>query len=215
MNIIDIFYKNKSEENAKPMAAYLKNNFAFLGLPKPKRNELQKDFIKEAKKKKEIDWDFVFKCWDLPEREFQYLAADYLLAMKSYIIDVDIEKIEKLITHKSWWDTVDTLASNLIGELCSKYPYLNEKYIINWSAGENMWLKRTALLFQLKYKEKTNIDLLEKIILENKDTKEFFINKAIGWILREFSKTNKEWVRKFIENHILNSLSVREGGKYL
>lgn len=215
MDIIDVFYINKSEENAIPMSAYLKNNFPFLGLPRPKRNELQKTFIKEVKKKKEIDWGFVFKCWDLPEREFQYLAADYLLAMKSYIVDVDIEKIEKLIISKSWWDTVDTLAPNLIGELCIKYPYLIEKYIMKWSACENMWLKRTALLFQLKYKEKTNIDLLEKIILENKDTKEFFINKAIGWILREFSKTNKDWVRKFIENNTLHSLSIREGSKYL
>ncbi|GIM29143.1 hypothetical protein CPJCM30710_18090 [Clostridium polyendosporum] len=84
MNIIDVFYINKSEENAIPMSAYLKNNFPFLGLPRPKRNELQKTFIKEVKKRKEIDWSFVFKCWDLPEREFQYLAADYLLAMKSY-----------------------------------------------------------------------------------------------------------------------------------
>lgn len=215
MDIIEAFYENKSEENALPMASYMKNKFTFLGLKRPKRNELQKTFIKEAKKKKEIDWDFVFKCWDLPQREFQYLAIDYLVAMRNYIVDTEIEKIEKLIITKSWWDTVDILASKLVGELCSKYPYLTEKYIVKWSKNENIWLKRTALLFQLKYKEKTDTKLLEKIILKNKDTKEFFINKAIGWILREFSKTNKEWVKNLIDSNTLHSLAVREGSKYL
>ncbi|MDW8802497.1 DNA alkylation repair protein [Clostridium sp. A1-XYC3] len=215
VDIVEIFYRNKSEENALPMSAYMKNQFPFLGLKRPKRNELQKAFIKEAKKKKEIDWDFVFKCWALPEREFQYLAADYLVAMKDYMLDTEIEKIEKLIVTKSWWDAADILAPKVVGELCSKYPYLIEEYIMKWCINDNIWLRRTSLLFQLKYKEKTDTELLEKIILENKDTKEFFVNKAIGWILREFSKTNKEWVKSFIDNNTLHPLSAKEGSKYL
>ncbi len=215
MDIINIFYAARSEENSKPMTAYMKNKFPFLGLKKPVRNNLQKVFIKNSKKTKSIDWNFVFKCWELPEREFQYLALDYLIAVKYHLVPEDIEKLQKLIIDKSWWDTVDMLAATLIGELCIKYPDLIHKYICSWSASENIWLNRTAILFQLKYGEKTDTGLLEKIILQNKDTKEFFKNKAIGWVLRQYSKTNKEWVKRFIGNNSLHPLSVREGSKYL
>jgi 3-methyladenine DNA glycosylase AlkD len=215
MDIIDMFYAARSEENSKPMAAYMKNKFPYLGLKKPERNNIQKVFIKDSKNKKSIDWNFVFKCWVLPEREFQYLALDYLAAVKEHLVPEEIEKLQKLIVDKSWWDTVDMLAATLIGELCSKYPDLIHKYICSWSASENIWLNRTAILFQLKYGEKTDTELLEKIILQNKDTKEFFKNKAIGWILRQYSKTNKEWVKRFIGNNSLHPLSVREGSKYL
>lgn len=214
MNIIDMFYENKIEENAVHMAAYMKNKFSFLGISRPKRNELQKTFLKEAKKGKFVDWEFIFKCWDLPEREFQYLAMDYIVTLQKYLLENDIEKIEKLITNKSWWDTVDVLAGKIAGQFFSRFPRLIDKYILEWSVSENIWLKRTAILFQLKYKEKTDIQLLKKVILQNKDTKEFFINKAIGWALREYSKTNKKWVRSFIANNSLHSLSVREGSKY-
>jgi len=215
MGIIEDYYDNSDQRNAKPMASYMKNKFPYLGIPKPKRKELEKSFIKQWKKKREIYWEFVNQCWELPEREFQYLGVDYLLALKKNMVYTDIKKIEKLIVDKSWWDTVDMLAAGIIGELCTRYPYLIEEYIMKWSADENIWLKRTALLFQLKYKDKTDMEVLEKVIIENKDTKEFFINKAIGWILREFSKTNREWVRDFIAANNLHPLSVREGSKYL
>lgn len=213
--IIKSFYDNRDNEQSIKMAAYMKNNFPFLGLSRPKRDELQKEFLKESKKLKSIDWDFVFKCWDLPEREFQYLAVDYLLALKKYINDEDIEKIQRLIMNKSWWDSVDIIAETITGQLCAEYPYLIDKYILKWYKNENIWLRRTAILFQLKYKEKTDTALMKKIILENCNSKEFFINKAIGWILREYSKTDKEWVRSFIESNDLNPLCVREGSKYI
>ncbi len=96
-----------------------------------------------------------------------------------------------------------------------KYPELIDDYILDWSNGDNMWLKRSSVLFQLKYKEKTNVNLLKEIILNNNMDNEFFIAKAIGWILREYSKTNPKWVKEFIENNYLQKLSIREGGKYI
>lgn len=214
-NIISTFYQNADHIKAPQMSAYMKNKFPFLGIQKPKRQQFAKEFIKEAKKKKAVDWDIVSMLWDLPEREFQYLAVDYLVALKDYIKAEDIERIEKLITTKSWWDTVDAIASVIVGQMCKSNPELIENHIMHWAESSNIWLARTAILFQLKYKENTDINLLSRIIRENSEQKEFFIAKAIGWVLREYSKTNKEWVREFIENNALQPLSIREGSKYI
>ncbi len=214
MDIFETFYYNKNEENAFYMAKYMKNKFPFLGLKKPERVALSKEFLKLKKKDKEIDWDFIFKCYNMPEREFHYLAIDYLDKVKELIKPNDMGKIEKLITTKAWWDTVDYI-NRLVGYIAMKYPEIKETTIKRWIYSDNIWLKRISIIFQLKYKDKTDANFLEKAILHNAETDEFFINKAIGWALREYSKTNKEWVRNFIQNNKLSKLSIREGSKYL
>ncbi|WP_406661744.1 DNA alkylation repair protein [Methanolobus sp. ZRKC3] len=193
----------------------MKNNFPFLGIKKPQRAVLQKEFIKQCKKNKEIDWAFIFRLWELPEREFQYLAVDLLIALSNELQETNIDKIEQLITNRSWWDTADALASNVVGKMCKKHPVLQKNTILSWSKSDNIWLSRSAILFQLKYKEDTDTDLLSRIILKNSNSDEFFINKAIGWVLREYSKTNKEWVKSFIQKNELHPLSIREASKYL
>ncbi|MEA3423681.1 MAG: DNA alkylation repair protein [Bacillota bacterium] len=212
--LINSFYENRNYEKANGMKAYMKNQFDFLGIQKVQRSFLQKEFINDAKKTKVIDWNFVFKLWNLPEREFQYLAMDYIVLFKDGFLKEDIGYIKKLIIEKSWWDTVDLLSSKMVGALCTKYPELMDD-MLEWSECDNMWLKRSSILFQLKYKEKTNDELLEMIILNNNEDNEFFIAKAIGWILREYSKTNPKWVKKFIEDNNLQKLSIREGSKYI
>ena len=214
MDIFRILYNNKNEENAYYMSKYMKNKFPFLGLKKPQRISLSKEFIDHKKKDKEVDWDFIFKCYDMPEREFQYLAIDYMDKVKNLFKPNDMEKIEKLITTKSWWDTVDYI-NRIVGYIAMKYPRVKESTIQKWIYSDNIWLKRVSILFQLKYKDKTDTEFLEKAILFNSQTDEFFINKAIGWALREYSKTNKEWVRNFIESNDLHKLSIKEGSKYL
>lgn len=213
--VIEEFYNNRDENQAKMMAAYMKNKFPFLGLKKPVRSMFQDPFLKECKKDKAINWGFVKKCYLLPEREFQYLAIDYLIALKKFILSGDMDIIEELISEKSWWDTVDMLAGTILGELCSKSPDLISRYILKWADSNNIWFRRSSILFQLKYKGNTDKDLLKYIILKNLGSSEFFINKAIGWILREYSKTDKIWVKDFIENNTLSPLSVKEGSKYL
>ncbi|WP_031513109.1 DNA alkylation repair protein [Desulfofalx alkaliphila] len=212
--LINKFYDNRNQEKSKGMSAYMKNKFPFLGIQKPRRAELAKDFIKQAKKEKKIDWNFVFMLWDLPEREFQYLALDYILALKNSLEKPDIDRIKLLVTKKSWWDTVDNLAK-ITGVLCAKHPELVQSHILSWAESNNIWLARIAILFQLNYKEKTNTHLLSTIINKNSKNNEFFIAKAIGWALREYSKTNKEWVKSFLESHPLQPLSVRVASKYL
>ncbi|MEZ5335275.1 MAG: DNA alkylation repair protein [Methanolobus sp.] len=145
--IIDSFYANRNEEQAEQMSAYMKNRFPFLGIKRPQRTALQKKFLKQVKKDRTIDWSFIFKLWELPEREFQYLAMDILIALSRELTDKDIENIEMLITGKSWWDTVDALASNIAGKVCLEYPELKESTMSKWSKSNNFWLVRTSILF--------------------------------------------------------------------
>lgn len=213
-NIIDLFYKGRNEELAVPMAKYMKDQFPFLGIKKPEREGLYKGFLNERKKDAAVDWDFIYRCFELPEREFQYLALTYMDAVKELFTIDDMEKIKELITTKSWWDTVDSI-SPIVGYIAMKYPAVKEDVVNSWIYSDNIWLKRVSILFQLKYKEKTDTEFLTKAIVNNSNTSEFFINKAIGWALREYSKTNKKWVKGFIDNHQLSKLSVKEGSKYI
>lgn len=123
--------------------------------------------------------------------------------------------MEELITSKSWWDTVDTLAQKAVGKIARSFPDVIEENIEFWNDSDHLWLQRSAILFQLKYKEQTNEDLLYRYIITHSQSKEFFIQKAIGWALREYSKTNPDSVRQFMEKHPLSKLSVREGSKYI
>jgi 3-methyladenine DNA glycosylase AlkD len=127
----------------------------------------------------------------------------------------DIVWIEKLIVTKSWWDTVDILATHLAGEYFKKHKNKIDLITNQWNNSDNIWLQRSSLLFQLKYKQNTNVFLLENYILNLKESKEFFIRKSVGWILREYSKTNPAWVIQFLQKNELSNLSVREASKYL
>lgn len=214
MDIFEKLYSHRNNEQAIPMAKYMKNRFPFLGLKKPERTALTKEFLKKKKKEDKIDWDFIFKAYDMPEREFQYIAIDYMNLIKDKFTPDDMETIEKLLTTKSWWDSVDPL-STVVGHIARQHPEVKEGILLKWLKSENIWLNRVSILFQLKYKDNTDTEFLSKAILHNAKKNEFFINKAIGWALREYSKTNKEWVKEFIERHELSKLSVREGSKYI
>lgn len=213
--VINKFRESTNEENAIAMKAYLKGQFEFLGIRSPERKELQKEFLNNINKKEPINKVWVLQLWNYEQREFQYLAIDYLIKMKKNLLEEHIDLIKILIVTKSWWDTVDLLASHLIGELCKKYQKLIDEYILKWAVSEDMWLRRTAILYQLKYKDNVDTKILEYAICENKNDNEFFIRKSIGWSLREYSKINSVWVKEFLENNKLSSLSIREASKYL
>ncbi|MDN6009569.1 MAG: DNA alkylation repair protein [Lactococcus lactis] len=231
INIIEEFRQHKNEENAEKQAAYLRHQFEFIGLKTPERRLLAKDFLKEKKGDKQIDWELVFEFWNLPEREFQYLALDYLHQMKKWLIFDDMEKIKKLTVSKSWWDTVDAL-DELVGHLLltgrkqatenDSTAYEQVKTLVKeWAQAENFWIRRIAIDCQLSFKNQTDLELLsyniEKNLLGSSFADEFFITKAIGWALRDLAKTNSAWVIKFIEEHEnkMAKLSIREASKHL
>ena len=207
--------QHKNEEQAQKMSKYMLNKFEYIGIKTPERREIFKIFFKEYKNEEKIDWEFVNKCWENKYREFQYIAADYLKNMKDKLTIDDIPKFKRLILEKSWWDTIDNLDMT-IGALALKDSNVN-KILLEWSLDENIWLRRIAIDHQLLRKDKTNTELLSKILKNNLGQTEFFINKAIGWALRDYSKTNPEWVRNFIEENRENmaKLSIKEASKYL
>lgn len=215
MDIIDIFKENRNEENSVYMKKYMKDKFEFLGIKSSKRKELQKEFFKDIDKKSPIDKTLVNNLWSKNYREYQYLAIDYLIKKKKKLEKEDILFVKELITNKSWWDSVDLIASHLLGEICKLYPEIVDEYIIDWSKDENLWIRRSTILYQLKYKENVDTNILECVIRNNKEDNDFFIRKAIGWMLREYSKTNKEWVKVFISENELSKLSIKEASKYL
>ncbi|SCZ81555.1 DNA alkylation repair protein [Acidaminobacter hydrogenoformans] len=212
---MDVFRCHANPENAQPMAAYMKHQFPFLGIKKPERKTLERALLQQLKKDKTIESEIIERLWSAKEREFQYLALDLLVAVQSELKPDVMPLLERLIHDKSWWDTVDLIAAQLVGPMTLRTPELIDAYIRPWSISDNLWLRRTAILFQLKSKKATDTGLLEDIIIENCGTKEFFLNKAIGWALREYSKTDPDWVAAFLCAHELAPLSVREAGKYL
>ena len=213
--IKDLFEKNKHQENAIKMSQYMKNQFLFYGIVAPQRKNLYKEFLKQEKRTRTIDWLFLDLCFLDDHREFQYLVYDYLLALKKYLTYEDILTIQKYIQTKSWWDTVD-IFSKIIGYI-GLHDIKVGQLMIQWSTNPDMWLRRVAIIHQLGYKDKTSTDILKIIIINNLGSHDFFINKAIGWSLRDFSKTNPQWVKTFIEQYKkqMNKLSIKEGSHYI
>lgn len=205
------FKRNANPGIASGQKAYMKNKFEFYGINAPLRKELQKPFLLKLHLPAKKDLGKIVKTlWELPQREFQMFAQELAGKYKKELVKEDIKLLQYMITHKSWWDTVDFIAAHLVGAYFKIYPELRQKITDKWLKSGNMWLQRSALLFQLKYKAEVDVDLLSINIKYLLGSKEFFINKAIGWALRQYSKTNPDWVRSFVSNNNLHPLSRRE-----
>lgn len=222
INEIENIYKSHADpERAKKMTAYMRNNFDFYGLPAGPRRELSKPFIKEGKKAKSIDRTLLTDLFSNKYREINYFGLD-LLKVQSHLLTIgDFENLVGLAQIRPWWDTIDNIDS-IIGGLGHGRKDFEEK-ILDLATSDNFWLRRIAIGHQRKYKDQTDPDLLAKIIKINleipakdKDEK-FFIDKAIGWALREYSKTNPAWVGSFLdeESKALAHLTIREASKYM
>ena len=201
-------------EDAIHMKAYMKDQFEFLGVKTPVRRKLSKVFFKKNSSLA-IDWKFIHQAWDNPYREMQYVVLDYLQLKQKALTPSDLPKIKKLAQTKPWWDTIDFLCRS-VGYISLHYPE-TKKIVLDWSRDKDFWLRRIAIEHQLLQKEETDVQLLEQILINNLNQTEFFINKAIGWALRDYSKTNPDWVLEFIEKYKdkLSKLSIKEGSKYL
>lgn len=215
LDLINDLEENRNELLAESMSKYMQDKFRFLGVRGASRTEIYKKYFPEARKSKAIDWDFIENCWKKEEREFQYVVVYYLKAMQKFLKREDISRLKYLIVTKSWWDTVDLLAK-VVGSLVIRIEGYDQ-IMLEWSKDSNMWLKRVAILYQLSLKEKVDEIILDKILVNNLGDSEFFINKAIGWALRDYSKYNPEWVKEFIRKNKDNmaNLSIREASKYI
>ena len=209
------FAANENPENAFAMAKYMKNNFSFFGIKTEERRRVFAAIWKENKQEVATNTiQIAFDLYSKQEREFHYCAIEILIKeCKGNYKKEDIKWIERLISNNSWWDSVDTIAKYILGEYLLEFPLETKKVIERFSNSTNMWLNRSAILFQLGYKEKTNSDFLFSECLKQADSKEFFIQKAIGWALREYAKSNPEAVKEFVKTSNLKPLSTKEALK--
>jgi 3-methyladenine DNA glycosylase AlkD len=214
--LVKSFEAHLDDELAIGMKKYMKDQFDFLGIKKPVRATLMKELMKEFKTLPENEWrTVILQLWELPFREYQYAAMEFCGKRVKELQPDDVAMLEQLLLKKSWWDTVDAIASNLVGELFRRFPEVVQSSIRKWLSTDNFWLHRTCIIFQLKYNDKTDRELLFSLCKRFAGEKEFFIRKAIGWALRQYSKSNPEAVRKFIHQQPLSGLSTREASKYL
>ena len=198
------------------MKKYMRNQFEFLGIKRPFQQALFKQFLAEYGLPELFQVEEVVQeLWRWPEREYQYAALMFLDKQQKRLTPDMLSCLEDLITTKSWWDTVDSIASHNVGKLLRQYPASRDDVINRWRDTENLWLRRTTLLFQLGYKAETDERLLFSLVEENRDSLEFFIQKAIGWALREYSKTAPKAVQAFVSKTTLAPLSEREALKWL
>ncbi len=202
--------------DAVPMKAYMRNQFEYLGLKTGRLSELRKAFVVNRGLPHLSDLDEVLlDLWHLPQREYQYIALGLLDSLAQSLPPETIVTMETMLQTKSWWDTVDSLSGTNIGRHFKRFPDVRDAYIPKWRASDDFWLRRACLLFQLGYKQDTDFELLKSLILENLGSKEFFINKAIGWSLRTYSRVDAQAVRDFVAATPLHPLSAREALKWL
>jgi len=201
---------------ALKMQSYMRNKFEFLGIKAPKLRSISKPFLsKENLPPEKLVPDIASELWQHSQREYQYFAIELLKRFMKAPPKEWIEIYESLIVQKSWWDTVDGLAAWLIGNYFQLYPDQTKPCTKKWMNSNNIWLQRTCLIFQLKYKDKTDFDLMQSFIRPLTSSNEFFIKKAIGWALREYSKINPEAVSEFADSHKLSKLSYNEATRLI
>jgi 3-methyladenine DNA glycosylase AlkD len=211
-NLEKDFQQNANRALAIPMENYMKNKFNYFGIKTEDRRAILK--TNWDNHKDEIKTHFRSIAWELfqkNEREFHQCAIDILVKeiKKKYVIE-DIQLIEKFLITNSWWDSVDTIAKYIVGGYLQQFSEETFKVIERFSNSDTMWLNRTAIIFQLSYKEKTNFDLLKAECEKHKESKEFFIQKAIGWALRDYSRFNPNGVKEYVNSTNLKPLSQRE-----
>lgn len=204
--------------NAVPMASYMKTSMPFYGVKKPDRVPLYREMRKRFAPQNRRDYEAgVRALWRLPHREEKYAAITFARQNDAFISADSLPLYERLVRDGAWWDLVDDLAVHLVGRAQLKERTLVRPVIDRWIDDQDMWIRRTALLSQNRHKQKTIQRQLFRHCLRRSAEKEFFIRKAIGWALRDYSYTAPEAVRDFLlaNRERLAPLSFREGAKQL
>lgn len=243
--VTEALEQNRNAQMAKRQQQYMRGMFPQIGLHYPERRKLTKPMLTELvfETQQEI-FDVVYRLWQLPERDYQIHALDILLHYEEMWAPKSLQNkrncsepidahnavkflvlFEYMIRHKSWWDTVDSISANMVGGLlgspilCTNSdngdPLVKRMYQWNEDVGSK-WIRRTSILYQLKHAHNTVQPRLWGFIEACMHEREFFIEKSIGWALRQYSRHQPKEVRAFIELHRprLAKLSIREGSKY-
>ena len=211
-----LFLRHANPKNAGPMKRYMRDQFEYVGLKHPDFTALLRRHIAAHGLPTLDQLDGILRdLWALPQREFQYAALGLLARSETQLPAAFIRTLEYLIVTKSWWDTVDTVAAGTVGVHFRRYPKVRARALAKWRRSKDLWLRRSCILFQLNYKGETDFRLMQAIIRENLGSTEFFINKAIGWALRQYTRVDPQGVREFVRQTPLHPLSAREALKWL
>lgn len=213
-SLTERFMESADPLRASAMSAYMKNHFEFFGIPAPQRKIIQTEWLKSFKINDlgELT-ELVTQMWNLPQREYHYVAIEVLIKYKKLWSPDLALFFEDLLVTNAWWDSVDTLSSKVIGPYFKRFPKIRQTYLELWKNSSIFWLRRVCIIHQLSYRRSTDLDVLTEMILLNNQSSEFFIQKAIGWALRQYAKTDPEWVTRFVEITPLKNLSKREAVK--
>jgi 3-methyladenine DNA glycosylase AlkD len=211
-----LYAAHANPDNAFFMKRYVKNRFDFYGIKTPERRALSRQIMQsEGIPEGETLLRLCRFCFEANHREIQYFVDDLLRKALPRLDASFLPLIESLIGKKSWWDTIDFLAPKLAGHLFLRYPDLIRPYTGRWVESDNIWYQRSALIFQLDYKDRTDEDLLFEYVRRLAGSREFFVQKGAGWALRQYSKVAPEAVTAFVKNTDLAALTKREALKWL
>jgi 3-methyladenine DNA glycosylase AlkD len=204
------FHEKGNPEVAQGQMWYMRHQFEFFGLKMPQWSAIAKQLHQTCGVPEGEDLKTLVRlCFDDEHREMHYFALETVQKTLKKQPAAFIDFLEELILSRSWWDTVDWL-NKLVGQHFQRYPELIVPVTERWMQGDNFWLKRVCLIFQLTYKSKTDAALLFGYVQRVADSKEFFLQKGAGWALRQYSRTDPEAVRNFVENTRLAPLTRRE-----
>lgn len=215
-NIADRFKQNANTENAIKMKQYMRNKFEYYGIKSPERKAILKIFFAENDLPafEELN-EIADELFRLPEREFQYFAIELVGKYKKQWTEETLKLFEKMSVTKSWWDSVDYIKSVCFKPYFLKFPDKRYEITQRWIDSENIWLQRLSIIYQLGYKDKTDTELLRRNILQLNESEEFFVQKAIGWALRDYARVDAEFTKRFVAENSLKPLSNREALKNL
>jgi 3-methyladenine DNA glycosylase AlkD len=203
---------------AVQMAAYMKQRFAFFGIPAPARRAAVKAVVADAGRLPEAPWLLAAAeaLWRCPERECQYVAVDLLVQCAAAFTASHETRLAALVRARAWWDSVDLLAIHVYGDLCRRAPALRTT-VDAYATHDDIWLRRVAILYQLNYAGATDRARLATTLSANLGQPDFFIRKAMGWALRQFARHDPAWVRAWLQQHgdRVSGLTRREALKHL
>jgi len=203
---------------AGPMAAYMKSSTPFYGVVAKKRKIVVAQLARDIPVDNARDYVSHVRClWSGSFREDRYVAIGYARSFPQFISISSMDLYRSMIVEGAWWDFVDEIASHLVGSVLITQPEVATPRVAAWIDDRHLWLRRTSIICQLRRKTETDIDLLERACTSNLSDPEFFIRKAIGWALREYAKTEPQWVMGYVREHRdqLSGLSIREATKHL
>lgn len=218
--VLTLLQEEADPERAYQQQAYMKSEMPYFGLRVPRCRSIAHEVLRDHPPRDPSVWiESILLLWrDATHREERYVAIELLLHKRfaHWLFPDQLPVVEEMVVTGAWWDFVDALASRGVGTMLANDPIQTKRILYKWAKDQNIWKRRVAILAQLKSKTNTDVELLSKCIKPSIGHSEFFLRKGIGWALREYSKTDPDWVIEFIEKHPdLSDLSRREALNHL